>query len=154
MVGGQGNNAMQQQQPNHYNPGNLFINIPLYNPVAEISAFRNDLAFVCYSVCVGDVEGLSIAQKMEFYSFVYKNFNKHHEDIISFVHLFITDAVKKESERRSHEQQNNLPIDVEAIHIWARRKSAINSVFGLVVDKFVKYFPNQVPISNILQTIA
>jgi len=148
---GQGNNALAFQ-PNLYNPGNLFINIPAYKPVAEQNAFLNDLAFVCHSVCVGDIEGLSVKQKMEFYSFMYRNFKKNYHEVVNYAHLFTTDAVKKESDRRIHEQQNNLPIDVEAIHVWARRKSAINSIFGLVLDKFPQ--PNQVLISNILQTIA
>lgn len=151
---GQGINALVPQHPNPYNPGNLFINIPPYDPVAERNAFRNDLAFVCYSVCVGDIEGLSVAQKMEFYSFMFSNTMKYYDDVVNFVYLFITEAVNKESERRIHEQQNNLPVDVEAIHLWARRKSAINSVFALVLDKYAQYHPNQVPISNILQTIA
>ena len=151
---GQVINALIQHHQNPYNPGNLFINIPPYNPVAERNAFLNDLAFVCHSVCVGDIEGLSVGQKMEFYSFVYHNFKKYYHEVVNYAHLFTTDAVKKESDRRIHEQQNNLPIDVEAIHLWARRKSAINSVFALVVDKYAQYHPNQVLISNILQTIA
>jgi len=151
---GQGINALVQYHPNPYNPGNLFINIPPYNPVAERNAFLYDLAFVCHSVCVGDIEGLSVGQKMEFYSFVYHNFKKYYHEVVKYSHLFTTNAVNKESERRIHEQQNNLPIDVEAIHLWARRKSAINSVFALVVDKYAQYNPNQVLISNILQTIA
>ena len=141
MVDFSNNAAIVHQQPLNYN-----YNYIQYDAALERSMFLNTLAYIAECVFFGDVNNLTILKKMEYYNFVYSNIAKYLDDVVQYSFLFTINAVEKEKQRRLLEQV----IDVDLLSNWSKRKSAINSIFSLLVDKYAQYFPNQQPLSTLL----
>jgi hypothetical protein len=118
-----------------------------YNdPEQERYMFLTTFLYVAECVFFADVNDLTILKKMEYYNFVYNNISRYLDDIVYYSNLFTISAVEKEKQRRLLEQV----IDVDLLSNWSKRKSAINSIFSLIVDKYMEYFPNQQPLSTLL----
>jgi len=143
MVGFFNNAAIVNQQPQNYNYNYNYIQL---DAALERSMFLNTLAYVAECVFFGDVNNLTILKKMEYYNFVYSNIAKYRDDIVHYSYLFTMNAIEREKQRRLLEQV----MDVDLLNNWSKRKSAINSIFSLTVDKYVQYFPNQPPLSTLL----